>query len=184
MLRGIDRSFQGDVVDNAHIRQCVEGLSTYLAQNPEKGRVTEKPAVATVVDGLRCRAEGPNGEVLVTDMPRAIGGGGAEPTPGWFLRAALANCDATVIAMRAAQLGITLTRLEVTVDCVADNRGILGVGDAVPPGPQSMRIRVALAADGASPGQLRDIVEWAEAHSPVGDALRRALPVSMEILTS
>lgn len=47
-----------------------------------------------------------------------------------------------------------------------------------------MRIRVALAADGASPGQLRDIVEWAEAHSPVGDALRRALPVSMEILTS
>lgn len=86
--------------------------------------------------------------------------------------------------MRAAQLGIALTRLEVTVDCVADNRGILGVGEGVPAGPQSMRIRVVLAADGASPQQLRDIVEWAEAHSPVGDALRRSVPVSMEILPS
>jgi len=34
---------------------------------------------------------------------------------------------------------------------------------------------------GCSRGQLRQIVEWAEAHSPVGDALRRAIPSSMEI---
>ena len=51
--------------------------------------------------GLRCRAEGPNGAVLVTDMPRPVGGTASAPTPGWMLRAALANCDATVIAMRA-----------------------------------------------------------------------------------
>lgn len=114
-------------------------------------------------------------------MPKGIGGGGAVPTPGWFLRAALANCDATVIAMRAAQLGVVLTRLEVTVDSVSDDRGILGLGDGIPPEPQSIHIRVAIAADGAASEQLRQIVEWAESHSPVGDALRRAIPSTMEV---
>ena len=33
----------------------------------------------------------------------------------------------------------------------------------------------------ASESDLRDIVEWAEAHSPVGDALRRAVPSRTEV---
>lgn len=126
-------------------------------------------------------AEGPNGAVLVSDMPKGIGGGGTAPTPGWFLRAALANCDATVIAMRAAQLGVVLTRLEVTVDSESDNRGLLGVGDVAPAGPLSMRVHVRVAADNAPPELLRQIVDWAESHSPVGDALRRAIPCRTEI---
>ncbi|MFD2376180.1 OsmC family protein [Ottowia pentelensis] len=99
-------------------------------------------------------------------MPKSVGGGASAPTPGWFLRAALANCDATVIAMRAAQLGVTLARLEVVVDSSSDDRGIFGLGDGVPPGPQAMRIRVTIAGHGATAQQLRDIVEWAERHSP------------------
>jgi uncharacterized OsmC-like protein len=138
-------------------------------------------AVATLEEGLRCRAEGPNGAALFSDMPESIGGGGSAPTPGWLLRAALANCDATVIAMRAAQLGVALTRLEVTVESDSDDRGMFGLGDGIPAGPQAMRIRVVIAAEGASAGQLRQIVEWAEAHSPVGDALRRVIPMSMAI---
>jgi len=101
-----------------------------------------------------------------------------------FLRAALANCDATVIAMRAAQLGVLLTKLEVSVDSVSHDRGMFGLGDGIPPGPQSMRIRVVIAADGSPPEQLRQIVEWAEARSPVGDAIRRAIPSSVEIQTA
>ena len=163
------------------IQQSIEGVARYFSAQPEKGRSHDKAAVATVQDGLLCKAEGPNGAVLISDMPKGIGGGGTAPTPGWFLRAALANCDATVIAMRAAQLGVVLTRLEVTVDSVSDDRGLLGLGEGIPPGPQSMRIRVAIAADGAEPEQLRQIVEWAELHSPVGDAVRRAIPSSVEI---
>ena len=165
----------------AHIQQSIEGVARFFAENPERGRTTDKAAVATVQGGLLCKAEGPNGAVLISDMPKGIGGGGTAPTPGWFLRAALANCDATVIAMRAAQLGVTLTKLEVTVDSVSDDRGMLGLKEGIPPGPQSMRIRVAIAADGAPPEQLRHIVEWAESHSPVGDAVRRAIPSSIEI---
>lgn len=165
----------------ALIQQSIEGVIKFYSEHPEKALSTDKAAVAVIQEGLRCKAEGPNGAVLVSDMPKGVGGGGAAPTPGWFLRAALANCDATVIAMRAAQLGVALTRLEVTVDSDSDSRGLLGVGDAAPAGPLSMRVHVLVAADGASPELLRQIVDWAESHSPVGDALRRAIPCSTQV---
>jgi uncharacterized OsmC-like protein len=97
------------------------------------------------------------------------------------MRAALASCDATVIAMRAAQLGIALDRLEVTVESESDPRGLLGMDDAVAAGPAHVRARVVIAAAGVPAAELREIVEWAERHSPVGDALRRAVPLEVEV---
>lgn len=163
----------------AQIRQSVEQLAAHFAAHPESAVSQDKPAVATVLDGLRCQATGPKGETLITDMPAPIGGGASAPTPGWYLRAALANCDATMIALRAAQLGITLSTLEVTVSGRSDNRGLLGIADAdgVPAGPLEMRLNVRIAAEGVPAQTLREIVEWAQAHSPVGDALRRGLVV-------
>ena len=132
---------------NGSVRQGIENVARFFAENPGKGLSRDKSAVAIVEEGLRCRAEGPNGAVMISDMPKAIGGGGTAPTPGWFLRAALANCDATVIAMRAAQLGVDLTTLEVTVDSESDDRGLLGVGGAeVLPGPVGISVRVRIAA--------------------------------------
>jgi uncharacterized OsmC-like protein len=114
-------------------------------------------------------------------MPKGVGGGGSAPAPGWLLRASLANCDTTGIAMRAAQLGVALTRLEVTVESLSDDRGMFGPGADVPPGSQSTRVRVAIASSEASADRLREIVRSAERHSPVGDAIRRAIPASMAI---
>jgi uncharacterized OsmC-like protein len=163
-----------------HIQQSIAGVIKYLAAHPEECRYTDAAATAVVEEGLRCRAAGPNGATVVSDMPEAIGSGGAAPSPGWLLRAALANCDATVIAMRAAQVGVTLTTLEVTVDSVSDDRGLLGMDDAIPAGPLSVRTRVRVGAEGTTLEQLQEIVEWADAHSPVGDALRRAVPAELE----
>lgn len=163
------------------IRQSIERVTGFFGEHPEKALSTDRPATATVEQGLRCTATGPNGEVVVTDMPKGIGGAASAPTPGWLLRAALASCDATVIAMRAAQLGVVLNRLEVTVDSVSDDRGILGLGDGILPGPQSVRIRVRIGAEGASAEELRQIAAWAEAHSPVGDAVRRAVPSRFDV---
>ena len=114
-------------------------------------------------------------------MPPGVGGGGAAPSPGWLMRAALANCDATLIAMRAAQMGIVLSALEVIVDSESDDRGLLGMDDSVPAGPLSMRTRIRIAAEGVSDKDLREIIEWAEKHSPVADAIRRAVPMSTEV---
>lgn len=170
-------------MDSSRIREATSRVIQFFAENPDKGLVTDKAAVATVQSGLMCRAEGPHGAVLVSDTPKSVGGGGTAPTPAWFLRASLANCDATVIAMRAAQLGVALSKLEVTVESISDDRGMFGLEAEVPPGPQSMRVRVAIASSESSPEQLREIVRWAERHSPVGDAVRRAIPTSLEIET-
>jgi uncharacterized OsmC-like protein len=101
-----------------------------------------------------------------------------------MLRAAHAACDATLVAMRAAQEGIDLTTLEVTVDSDSDDRGLLGVegsDGSVPAGPITTRVRYRLAADGVPAERLEALVEWAEAHSPVADALRREVPVAVEV---
>ena len=164
-----------------HIRDSIQAAATYLHENPEEARCSDSPATSIVEEGLRCRVEGPDGVPVVTDMPAAVGGGGSAPTPGWLMRAALANCDATVIAMRAAHQGVALTKLEVTVDSESDDRGLMGLDDSIPAGPLSSRTRVHIASDGADAEQLREIVKWAEAHSPVADAIRRAVPATIEI---
>jgi uncharacterized OsmC-like protein len=164
-----------------HIQQSLAQVAKHLAEHPVDALSLDRPAVAVFESGLRCRAEGPNGASLVSDMPAPLGGTGSAPSPGWLLRAALANCDATLIAMRAAQLGVVLKRLEVTVGSESDDRGVLGVSDSVPPGPLSIHVSVRIAAEGTSEEELRELVHWAEKHSPVSDAVRRAVPVTTEV---
>jgi uncharacterized OsmC-like protein len=164
-----------------HIQHTMASLVTDLAEHPEKCLAADTPATATIEAGLRCHATGPRGAALTTDMPVGIGGGGSGPSPGWYLRAALATCDATVIAMRAAQLGVVLTTLEVTVESESDSRGLLGMDGGITPGPLSIRTRVHIAADGVPSEQLRALVTWAEERSPVADALRRAVPVTTSV---
>jgi uncharacterized OsmC-like protein len=163
------------------IAESIAGARTALASNPDAGPAPDRPATAFVEDGLRCRIEGPDGWLLMTDMPSGVGGGASAPTPAWFVRAAWASCAATAIAMRAAELGIELNRLEVTAESETDMRGLLGV-DGVKAGPQTARMRVAIAADGADEQQLRELVEWADRHSPVCDALTSAVRAELEVV--
>ncbi len=163
-----------------HIRQSMEKAIGYLADHPDQAAYTDSEATA-VVEGLATRVQGPGGARLTSDMPAGVGGSDTAPSPGWLLRAAIASCDATVIAMRAAQEGIELSRLEVTVDSESDDRGLLGMDDSIPAGPLSTRIRVQIAAEGVDPEKLRELVHWADRHSPVSDAVQRAVPTELEI---
>jgi uncharacterized OsmC-like protein len=131
--------------------------------------------------GLAVTVQGPNGMSVRTDMPKSVGGGDASPSPGWLLRAAQASCLATLIAMRAAQQGTEVGRIEVVVDSESDDRGILGLDDSVPAGPLSSRARVRIGRNGPKADQLEPIIRWAEAHCPVQDAVRRAIPCTVEI---
>jgi uncharacterized OsmC-like protein len=164
------------------IRSAVEEASRYLTNHPEAAAATDAAATAVREEGLRFRVDGPQGN-LSSDMSKTVGGGATAPTPGWLLRAALASCDATLVAMEAARDGVELTGLEVTVDSDSDFRGILGVDDSVRPGPLGVRVRIQLASSNASQAQLREIVERAERRSPVRDALARVLPMTTEIVT-
>ncbi|MCC7360324.1 MAG: OsmC family protein [Anaerolineales bacterium] len=168
-----------------HIRDCLQGVMAYYTQNPDKALSSDKEAVAVIEDGLRVRAMGPDGQVLVCDMPKGLGGGATAPTPGWTMRAALANCEAVMIALRAAQLGIELARLEVRVASVSDDRGLLGMDDSKPAGPLNMTISVRIGAQGVPAETLQEIVAWAAKHSPVGEPLTRRIPTehAVEIVT-
>lgn len=157
------------------IRSALETLSRTIAAEPGKAKAKHGPATATIdLGGLKCRVTGPLGENIQTDMPPAMGGTASGPNPGWFFRAAIASCSATVIAMRAAQLGISLSKLEVTVESDGDHRGILGLDDQISAGASALRTKVRIGADNATPGQLEDLVRWAEKHSPVGCTVQDA----------
>jgi len=166
-----------------HIRSSIEAAVKYLTEHPDEARYTDSPATATLVEGLLVRVDGPSGETLTTDMPPSVGGSGTGPSPGWLFRAALASCEATLIAMHAAAEGVELTLLEATVDSESDDRGILGIDEAVPAGPLSIRVRVRIEALDTPGERLRQIAQWGTRHCPVDDAARRAVPVNVTIET-
>jgi uncharacterized OsmC-like protein len=163
------------------VKEAIDRASAAISADPAKAKARNAPATARLAGGLRCELSGPHGEHLVTDMPPAMGGAAAGANPGWLLRAALASCTATVIAMRAATLGVALDSLEVTVESESDNRGILGLDGNVSAGLSAVRMKVKIGAAGQSAADLRQIVAWADAHSPVGCTMRQAPGCSLDI---
>jgi uncharacterized OsmC-like protein len=164
------------------IKVAIDGAVEYLRANPDDARSTDSLATARVVSGLVVRVTGPGGESLTTDMVPSVGGTASAPSPGWLLRAAEASCVATLIAMRAAQQGIALTDLEVAVDSESDDRGILGIDDAVRAGPLRGRVSVRISADGVPGETLRAIADWGIGHCPVCDAIENGVPLTKEIV--
>lgn len=168
-------------MSSVRIRETIAKTSKMLGEQPEKARIKNAPATATLVEGLKCRVTGPAGEQLHTDMPAGVGGAASAPNPGWLMRAALAACNATCIAMRAATRGISLAALEVTVTSESDNRGMLGLDETVPAGLQGMRVHVRVSAPGTGARELEELVRWACAHSPVGCAQLGAAQVDVQV---
>ena len=180
----VQAQVEGVGVSGDTIRKSLRTASDYLGRHPEQARSTDSAAVATLVDGLVVSVTGPAGASITTDMVPSVGGTATAPSPGWLLRAAEASCVVTLIAMRAAMLGINLDALEVTVDSESDDRGLLGIDDDVPAGPLSGRVSVRLTASGVDAGTLDEIAHWGVQHCPVCDALERAIPVTTEVETS
>lgn len=160
----------------------IRGATEYLAAHPDEARYTDSEAIASLQEGLRVIVRDLAGRTVETDMSTGIGGTDTAPSPGWLFRAALASCDATLIAMRAAMLGIELDRVEVSIDSESSDYGILGIDESVPAGPLSVRTRVSVAAKDADGKAIRDLVDWAAAHCPVCDAVKRSVPVSVEVV--
>lgn len=165
------------------IRSAIEKAIGYLSEHPDEARYTDSVARATLGDSLRVDVEGSDGERIVTDMPRGVGGLAEHPTPGWLFRAAVASCVASTVAMETAREGIELTALDVEVDSESDDRGILGMDPDVPAGPSSMRIQITAAAAGVDPERLNEVVTAGAARCPVCDATKRPVDVSVEIET-
>ena len=166
----------------SRISDAVSDASTYLTDHPDEARYRDSHARARLSDGLRVEIDGLGGERLVTDMPRSIGGGAAAPSPGWYLRAAAASCVASLIGIRAAMIGLDLPAdtVTVTVDSESDDRGILGLDDAIPAGALSMRVSVSLTEVSVDRTTFEEVVRWAVDHCPVTDTVRREVPIELD----
>ena len=165
------------------IGDAVAKASAYLTEHPDEARYRDSAARARLGDGLRVDVSGPGGEELRTDMPRGIGGAASVPSPGWYFRAAAAACVASLIGIRAAALGIELPAdsVEVTVDSESDDRGILGLDDAIPAGALSIRVVASLAAGSVDRAAFEALARWAVDHCPVTDTARREVPIELEL---
>jgi uncharacterized OsmC-like protein len=114
------------------------------------------------------------------DHPAVLVGADQGPTPVEFLLHALASCLTAGIANIAAARGVTLTRVESTVEGDMDLLGILGLSNEVRNGYQ--QIRVAFRIEGDAPEtKLREIVEQSRARSAVFDVLTNGTKIEMAV---
>jgi len=165
---------------------ALKRVEKVLLRSPQTGLHTDAPATARWNGGTQVTTSHENGTRVATDLPTEVGGGGTAVTPGWFLRAGLASCITTRIAMAAAVEGIELTELEVVATSESDARGLLGMADAdgqrVPAGPRDVRLHVKIAAaGGVSEERLRSLVERSHGLSPVSCALQEVTPAELLI---
>ena len=167
------------------IAAAMQRVEAVLKRRPEAGLHDDAPAIARWQSGTRVVSSHSNGTRLVTDMPTELGGSGDQVTPGWLVRAGLASCLATRIAMGAAAAGFELAMLEVSASSRSDARGIFGMPEAsgapVGAGPRDVQVFVRIAAAGVSPERLRILIEESDRCSPVSAALRDVVPITLRI---
>ena len=166
-------------MSSRNVREALERAQRLFRERPSAA-TKSVPANAVWQKGLACEISGPEGQRVVTDMAKPLGGGDSGPSPGWLLRASLASCTATAIAMRAAVRGIELRKLEVVVHADTDVRGAVGI-DGISLALSGMRMAVSIGSDDAAEDQLRDIVEWAASQSTVAATLRGGRAVALEV---
>lgn len=102
---------------------------------------------------------------------------GANPVE--FLLHALAGCVTTTTVLHATARGIEIESLCTRLVGDIDLQGLLALGD-VPAGYQGIRIELDIQAKNASDADLDDLLQFAQAHSPVCNTVCRPVPVVIE----
>src|ERR1700754_874215 len=168
-----------------YVADAMQRVEVVLRRRPDMGLHDDSAAVARWRGSTRIVTSHDNGIEVVTDMPGELGGTGDQVTAGWLLRAGLAACTATRIAMGAAAAGIELTKLELRASSRSDTRGLLGMtesdGSSISAGPQNVQLHVTIAANGVPAEKLRALVEESHRCSPVPCAIQEETPVGLHI---
>ena len=120
--------------------------------------------------------------VFDADHPAVLVGTGQGPTPVEFLLHAVAACLTSGLANIAAARGITLHRVESTVEGDIDLLGILGISDDVRNGYNQIRVKFVIEGD-ASPEELAGLVEQSRRRSAVYDVLTNGTDVVLDVTT-
>ena len=163
-----------------NIKNCIIKVEEYCESLT--GPKADTCATAVIENGLVCRIQSPDGKSVQTDMPAAVGGTATANSPGWLSRAAIASCDATLLAMRAARQGVQLDSIKVKVDAMSDGRGMF-LDQGISPASSEVRIHFDIRAAGVSREQIQELVDWVVEHAPVGNDISQAVKVIVDLET-
>lgn len=118
--------------------------------------------------------------VYDADHPTVLVGGGAAPTPVEFLLHAIASCLTAGLVNIASARGITLHRVESTVEGDIDLLGIFGMSDEVRNGYREIRVHFTVEGD-APAEKLQALVEQSRDRSAVYDVLTNGTRVVLDV---
>ena len=116
------------------------------------------------------------GHNVVVDGPPSTGGDDVDPTPGDLICGALGACLTMNYAKHAPTFGVELTEITVNVESDVDLGSSAGLDVDTPPGFSALRFEAMLTTDSPE-DRVRELVEFAEPHSPSLDDLTRGLSV-------
>lgn len=165
------------MADPQTIKKAFERNKKALELRPSIGESTASTKIK-VRNGTTCEITA-SGKKLICDVGTDAGGNDAGPGPGILERGALGSCLAIGYATWAAHLEIPIDSIEVDIESDFDARGQFGVGED-PPGFKELRYKVSIESP-ASEDKIRELIEKADAHSPVLDDFRRPIPIKREI---
>jgi len=114
---------------------------------------------------------------LVSDEPEVLLSGDRGPNAGEYVLHALASCLTGALVYHAAARGIAVKGIATRLEGDIDLRGFLGLSKDVRRGFENIRVMFDIDADCDEAGK-RELVEMAQAYSPVFDMLSNGLPVS------
>ena len=156
-------------------------------QRPIKARYRDQPDEARItVTGKGLSANSPMScsvdlgrAVYAAQAHAGVGGSGVAPCSGDLLVGALAACAQITCQMVAANMGISIERIEVRTEGDLDLRGTLGLSDEVPVGFGAIRVWIDIVAPEAQPDRLDALRARTERYCVVLQTLLR--PPAVEV---
>ncbi len=102
------------------------------------------------------------------------------PNPVEYVLHALAGCLTTSLVYHAAARGQKITEVESTLEGDLDLHGFLGMDEKVRNGYKNIKVTMKVKGD-VSEEQLQELIQLAQARSPVYDIVTHPVPVTVQM---
>jgi uncharacterized OsmC-like protein len=114
---------------------------------------------------------------LINDQPDVLMSGDIAPNPVEYLLHALAGCLTTSLVYHAAAQGIEVRSVTTRFEGDLDLRGFLGLSPEVRRGCKAIRVVFTIVAE-CNEAKKRELIDIAQAHSPVFDMVTNSVPMT------
>ncbi len=161
------------------IKNAVTKIIEGVTANPKSGQFKYDVSTNWEED-VRCTANVRKFPTITIDEPPPFGGSDLGPSPVEMVLVALGTCQEIMYAALASVMGIPLTKCSVKLQGDLDVRGLLGMGDGVPPGFTKITYKTSIESP-ADQESLEQLANAVDAQCPVLDMMVRSVEVDKEV---